>query len=127
MQASFQKSMHSSKMVYDKSAEYNSILCQSLQKDSLNFQIVLSDFSDTYLKSHLLLSLSQFAYEHQLQRYKKEGKDFVSSYINILAAGGSKKPEKLLSEYGFDIRSPKFWQEGFDYVDEQVKALSSLN
>ncbi len=68
-----------------------------------------------------LLALSLF------QRYKKEGKDFVPSYINILAAGGSKKPEKLLSEYGFDIRSPKFWQEGFDYVDEQVKALSSLN
>jgi len=68
-----------------------------------------------------LLALSLF------QRYKKEGKDFVPAYIEILAAGGSKKPEKLLSEYGFDIRSPKFWQEGFDYADEQVKALSSLN
>ncbi|HIE46883.1 MAG TPA: M3 family oligoendopeptidase [Nitrosopumilus sp.] len=68
-----------------------------------------------------LLALSLF------QRYKKEGKDFVPAYINILAAGGSKKPEKLLSEYGFNIRSPKFWQEGFDYVKEQVKALSSLN
>ncbi|KAF6249794.1 MAG: M3 family oligoendopeptidase [Candidatus Nitrosopumilus sp. MTA1] len=68
-----------------------------------------------------LLALSLF------QRYKKEGKDFVQAYINILAAGGSKKPEKLLSEYGFDIRSTKFWQQGFDYVDEQVKALSSLN
>jgi len=68
-----------------------------------------------------LLALSLF------QRYKKEGKDFVPSYINILAAGGSKKPERLLLEYGFDIRSPKFWQQGFDYVNEQVKALSSLN
>ena len=68
-----------------------------------------------------LLALSLF------QRYKKEGKDFVPAYINILAAGGSKKPEKLLSEYGFDIRSPKFWQEGFDYVNEQVKAFSALN
>ncbi len=68
-----------------------------------------------------LLALSLF------QRYKKEGKDFVPAYIDILAAGGSKKPEDLLSEYGFNIRSPKFWQEGFDYVNEQVKALSSLN
>ena len=68
-----------------------------------------------------LLALSLF------QRYKKEGKDFVPSYINILAAGGSQKPEKLLSEYGFNIRSPKFWQEGFDYIKEQVKSLSSLN
>ncbi len=68
-----------------------------------------------------LLALSLF------QRYKKEGKDFVPAYIDILTAGGSKKPEDLLSEYGFNIRSPKFWQEGFDYVNEQVKALSSLN
>ena len=68
-----------------------------------------------------LLALSLF------QRYKKEGKEFVPSYINILAAGGSEKPERLLSEYGFDISSPKFWQEGFDYISSQVKALSSLN
>jgi len=68
-----------------------------------------------------LLALSLF------QRYKKEGKDFVPAYMSILAAGGSKKPEKLLSEYGFDIRSPKFWQEGFDYVKKQVDILSSLN
>ena len=51
----------------------------------------------------------------------------VKSYMDILAAGGSKKPEKLLLEHGFDIKSPKFWQEGFNYVGQQVKALSSLN
>jgi oligoendopeptidase F len=68
-----------------------------------------------------LLALSLF------QRYKKEGSDFVPSYINILAAGGSKKPEKLLAEHGFDISTQKFWQEGFDYIESQVKALSALN
>lgn len=68
-----------------------------------------------------LLALSLF------QRYKKEGRDFVPSYINILAAGGSEKPERLLAEYGFEIRTPKFWQEGFDYVKKQIKTLSKLN
>ncbi len=68
-----------------------------------------------------LLALSLF------RRYKKEGKGFVPSYTDILAAGGSKKPEKLLAEHGFDIRSTKFWQEGFDYIKDQVKALSVLN
>ena len=68
-----------------------------------------------------LLALSLF------QRYKKEGEEFIPSYIEILAAGGSKKPEKLLKEHGFDITSSKFWQDGFDYVNNQVKALSSLN
>lgn len=68
-----------------------------------------------------LLALSLF------QRYKKEGSGFVPSYISILAAGGSKKPETLLAEHGFDIRKPKFWQEGFGYIDEQVKAFSKIN
>ncbi len=68
-----------------------------------------------------LLAVSLF------QRYKKEGNDFVPSYIEILSAGGSKKPEDLLLEHGIDIKSPKFWQDGFDYVKDQVKILSSLN
>ena len=68
-----------------------------------------------------LLALSLF------QRFKKEGAEFVPSYIDILAAGGSKKPEKLLAEHGLDITSSKFWQDGFDYVNSQVKALSALN
>src|SRR3990172_2875518 len=68
-----------------------------------------------------LLALSLF------QRYKREGQDFVPSYINILSAGGSKKPELLLDEYGIDIGSSRFWQDGFDYVHDQVKQLSALN
>ena len=68
-----------------------------------------------------LLALSLF------QRYKKEGKDFVPAYIDILSAGGSIKPESLLKQYGFDIRSTKFWQEGFDYIQSQTKELSRLN
>jgi len=68
-----------------------------------------------------LLALSLF------QRFKKEGKDFVPSYLEILSAGGSQKPEELLSKYGIDIMSTRFWQDGFDYVKDQVKTLVSLN
>lgn len=68
-----------------------------------------------------LLALSLF------QRYKKEGRDFVPSYMDILAAGGSRKPEDLLKEHGFDIHSTRFWQQGFDYVDRQVRELSLLD
>ncbi|MBM3896138.1 MAG: M3 family oligoendopeptidase [Thaumarchaeota archaeon] len=68
-----------------------------------------------------LLALSLF------QRYKIEGKDFVSIYLKILGAGGSQKPESLLAEYGLDISSERFWQDGLDYVKNQVKTLASLN
>ena len=67
-----------------------------------------------------LLSLSLF------HAYKKEGESFVPTYIDILAAGGSKKPELLLKEHGFDINKTKFWQDGFDYIKEQVNTLSKL-
>ena len=67
-----------------------------------------------------LLALSLF------QRYKKEGESFGSEYIEILSAGGSKKPEKLLEQFDIDITKSGFWQAGFDYIDEQVKELSRL-
>jgi len=67
-----------------------------------------------------LLALSLF------QRYKREGRDFVPAYIEILAAGGAVKPEPLLREHGFDITSAKFWRAGFDYVRSQVRELSKL-
>ena len=67
-----------------------------------------------------LLSLSLF------QRYRKEGRGFVSSYVDILSAGGSKKPEDLLKEHGIDITSESFWQEGFEYIKTQTERLQKL-
>lgn len=67
-----------------------------------------------------LLSLSLY------QRYRKEGKTFASTYIKILAAGGSKKPKDLLKEYGIDITSENFWQEGFEYIKNQTERLGKL-
>jgi oligoendopeptidase F len=67
-----------------------------------------------------LLSLSLF------QRYRKEGQSFASTYVKILAAGGTQKPEELLKEYDIDISSEKFWQEGFEYIKSQTRRLESL-
>ena len=67
-----------------------------------------------------LLAVSLF------QTYKNEGESFVSTYTDILSAGGSQKPEKLLKEHGLDITKPKFWQSGFDYIEKQVKDLEKL-
>lgn len=67
-----------------------------------------------------LLSLSLF------QRYRKEGKSFASTYLDILSSGGSKKPESLLREEGIDISSEAFWQEGFEYIKMQTRRLEKL-
>jgi oligoendopeptidase F len=67
-----------------------------------------------------LLALSFF------QRYKEEGRSFVPRYLEILAAGGSMKPETLLREYGIEITSEKFWQDGFTYIRNQIDKLIKL-
>ena len=67
-----------------------------------------------------LLALSLF------QRYKKEGADFVPSYLEILSAGGSQKTESLLLQHDMDISSAGFWQDGFEYVRRQIRQLLTL-
>lgn len=60
------------------------------------------------------------------QRHKKEGDDFADIYIKILAAGGSRKPEELLAEYGFDITSRNFWRDGFRYIESLTDRLDKI-
>jgi oligoendopeptidase F len=58
--------------------------------------------------------------------YKKEGKSFIPKYFNLLSAGGSKNPELLLNEIGFDISNQHFWQQGFDLLSEKIGELERI-
>ena len=58
--------------------------------------------------------------------YKKEGKSFIPKYFNLLSAGGSKNPESLLNEIGFDISNQQFWQQGFDLLSEKIAELERI-
>ena len=58
--------------------------------------------------------------------YKIEGKSFIPKYLNLLSAGGSKKPETLLTEIGFDISNKRFWQQGFDLLSEKIGDLENI-
>ncbi len=60
------------------------------------------------------------------RRYELEGKSFVPKYLSMLAAGGSRKPEELLMDAGFDISKEEFWQQGFDLVREKIQQLKGL-
>lgn len=54
------------------------------------------------------------------QRYKEEGKSFIPGYKNLLAAGGSQSPQKLLGDMGIDICDKAFWQGGFNTIKGMV-------
>ena len=57
------------------------------------------------------------------KRYKEEGREFVPKFLKILAYGGSKSPQEILSEAGIDIASPAFWQGGFDVLQGMIDEL----
>jgi oligoendopeptidase F len=60
------------------------------------------------------------------KQFKAEGESFKPKYLKILSAGGSEAPEKVLSEAGINMRDPKFWQGGFDVLEELVSTLEKL-
>ncbi len=67
-----------------------------------------------------LLALSVY------QRYLQEGEAFVPSYLQMLAAGGSRPPEQLGEIVGIDLADPGFWDSGLALVEEQLRAAEAL-
>lgn len=60
------------------------------------------------------------------QRYQKEGASFVRDYKKFLAYGGSREPEIMLLEMGFNPRARKSWQNGFDFLRTKLKTLQKM-
>ena len=60
------------------------------------------------------------------QQYKLEGNTFKPRYLSLLSAGGSKSPEKILSDAGINMHSASFWQGGFDFIRGLVEQLETI-
>lgn len=60
------------------------------------------------------------------QQYLQEGDDFKSRYMEILSAGGSDAPIRILERAGVDVRSPDFWDGGFGVLAETLKQLEEI-
>jgi len=60
------------------------------------------------------------------QQYKEEGESFKPRYLEILAAGGSEAPVKILADAGIDVHNADFWQGGFNVISRMVDQLEAL-
>jgi oligoendopeptidase F len=67
-----------------------------------------------------LLTLSLYA------RYLEEGPSFAPRYLDLLAAGGTDRPEALLKRAGVDLTAPGFWDGGLEVLGEWVREARSL-
>ena len=60
------------------------------------------------------------------QQYRREGAAFKPRYLEILAAGGSDAPARVLARAGIDISSAAFWQGGFDVIADMLAQLEEI-
>ena len=67
-----------------------------------------------------LLALSVYG------RYREVGESFVPRYLEMLAAGGSRVPEKLGEIVGIDLADPGFWDAGLKLIDRQLGEAEAL-
>ena len=58
--------------------------------------------------------------------YQEQSESFVPKYIDLLAAGDSDYPDRLLANVGVDINDPDFWQKGIDVIEEWVAQAEAL-
>ncbi len=58
--------------------------------------------------------------------YQSGGEDFVPAYIDVLAAGGSDWPDKILAKVGVDLTDPNFWSEGLAILRDMVEQEQAL-
>ena len=61
------------------------------------------------------------------KKYLNEGRSFVPKYLELLTAGGSESPEKLVKKAGVDITDQDFWQSGLDLTRSMINDAIELS
>jgi oligoendopeptidase F len=61
------------------------------------------------------------------QSYKNGTPDFAGRYLEMLGAGGSDWPHKLVGSLDMDIKDPGFWQHGLQIFEQMIEQAEALN
>jgi oligoendopeptidase F len=58
--------------------------------------------------------------------YLADPERFTPLYMDLLAAGGSKRPEDLVAPFGIDIADPAFWNTGLRFIENFIVRTEDL-
>ncbi len=61
-----------------------------------------------------------------VKKYEQEGEAFVPKYLDMLAAGGSQAPHRLVGQLGVDVNDPGFWELGLQLLGDMVAEAEKL-
>ncbi|WP_194145671.1 M3 family oligoendopeptidase [Helicobacter jaachi] len=72
-----------------------------------------------------LLVLALFGL-YKSQKTPRGREKFIQKYIHFLSLGGSKSPKDLISTFGFNLESDKFWLIGMNEVRKMLEEFKEL-
>lgn len=58
--------------------------------------------------------------------YQERGAAFVPQYLDVLAAGDSDYPERILARVGVDLTDPAFWNQGLETIRDLIEQEEAL-
>lgn len=59
--------------------------------------------------------------------YEAAPEGFAERYLEMLAAGGTKRHRELLAPFGLDAADPAFWHKGLDVISRFIDELEALD
>ena len=59
-------------------------------------------------------------------QYQRQGASFVPKYLQLLKAGGSDTPARLIARMGLNIDDPQFWSSGLEVLEQLLSEAQSL-
>jgi oligoendopeptidase F len=59
--------------------------------------------------------------------YREAHPQFVTKYLDMLKAGGSKHHSELLRPFGLDAAQPDFWKKGLAVIEAMIDELEALD
>ncbi len=54
-------------------------------------------------------------------------KEFAEKYVDLLKAGGTKRHDAALAEFGLDTADPLFWKKGLGVIERYIDDLGTLD
>ncbi|MHB8571423.1 MAG: M3 family oligoendopeptidase [Candidatus Dormibacteria bacterium] len=60
------------------------------------------------------------------RRYEQEGPAYVPHYLDLLAAGGSDRPDRLAARAGINLGDPAFWSDGLRSLETLLDEAERL-
>ncbi len=133
----FERHVHEERRAGELTSERLGEIWFKVQRESLGPAIKLGDDYATYWSYiphfiHTPFYVYAYAFGDCLVNslyavYQNADAGFADKYLEMLAAGGTKRHKELLAPFGLDASDPSFWSKGLGVIEGLIEELAAMD